>query len=166
MVGRSGNQPEVGRVKLPEMRHGARIAAIGVAILVAAGCGSMASSGGTTGTPAQPGAITGKVLSFRSSARSQRTPLPGARVAAYRQRVRLVGPVMADPPQPVGSAMTDQSGAFSLSGLKPGRYFVASGTAGTWVRLRADGAEPVTLSICRDCPVPLASGGGPLPPSP
>jgi hypothetical protein len=141
------------------MRHRARIAAIGIAILVAAGCGnSQASSGGAASTPGQPGAITGHVYNFRSSAEAQRMPMPHARVAAYTQRVRLVGPVMADPPLPVKTTMTDTAGSFTLSGLKPGRYFVTSGTAGTWVRLSTGGATPITLSICRDCPVPLAAG--------
>ena len=141
------------------MRQRTQIAAIGIAVVIAAGCGAtQATVDGPASTPPQPGAITGHVYSFRSSAKAQRMPMPHARVAAYTQRVRLVGPVMADPPLPVKTTMTDTAGSFTLSGLKPGRYFVASGTAGTWVRLSTGGATPITLSICRDCLVPLAAG--------
>jgi len=62
---------------------------------------------------------------------------------------------MADPPLPVATAITGGDGRFTLSGLRPRRYFLVAGTTGRWVSLPASGRAPVTLRICLDCVVPL-----------
>ena len=72
-----------------------------------------------------------------------------------------LGPVMADPPLPVATAITGADGRFTLSGLRPRRYFLVTGTTGRWVSLPASGTRPVTLRICRDCMVPLAQSVAP-----
>jgi hypothetical protein len=129
------------------------------AVLATAGCGSAAGSG----SGAQPGpasTISGRVVTFHSGGPPQTAPMPHAKVRAFTRAFPL-GPVMADPPLPVATAVTGADGRFTLSGLQPRRYFLVTGTTGRWVSLPVSGRPPVTLRICRDCMVPLAQSVAP-----
>lgn len=125
------------------------------AALATAGCGQAAGSGSGT-QPGPAGIISGRVVTFHSGGPPQTAPLPHATVRAFTRAFPL-GPVMADPPLPVATAITGADGRFTLSGLRPRRYFLVTGTTGRWVTLPAFGTPQVTLRICRDCLVPLAS---------
>jgi hypothetical protein len=131
-----------------------------IAALATAGCGQAAGSGSGTQT-GPPSTISGRVVTFRSGSPHQTAPLPHVQVRAFT-RAFPMGPVMADPPLPVATATTDADGRFALSGLRPRRYFLVTGTTGRWVALPASGAAPVTLRICRDCMVPLAQSIAPV----
>ncbi len=125
-----------------------------------AGCGQMAGSGSGTQTGSGGSTISGRVVTFHSGSPHQTTPLPHVEVQAFTRAFPL-GPVMADPPLPVATTITDADGTFTLSGLGPRRYFLVTGTTGRWVSLPASGTPPVTLRICRDCMVPLAQSVAP-----
>jgi hypothetical protein len=127
-----------------------------LAALATAGCGHMAGSGSGT-QPRPSSSISGRVVTFQSSDRHLTTPLAHVKVRAFTRAFPL-GPVMADPPLPVATAITGADGRFTLSGLRPRRYFLVTGTTGRWVSLPASGAPLVTLRICRDCMVPLVAG--------
>jgi hypothetical protein len=127
--------------------------------LAAAGCGQMAASGSGT-QPGPASTISGRVVTFYSGDRHQTAPLPHVKVRAFTRAFPL-GPVMADPPLPVATATTGTDGRFTLSGLRPRRYFLVTGTTGRWVSLPASGTPRVTLAICRDCPVPLVQSAAP-----
>jgi hypothetical protein len=129
------------------------------AALATAGCGQMAGSGSGT-QPGPASTISGLVVTFSSGGPHQTTPLPHVEVRAFTRAFPL-GPVMADPPLPVATAMTGADGRFTLSGLRPRRYFLVTGTTGRWVSPPASGTRPVTLRICRDCMVPLAQSFAP-----
>ena len=130
-----------------------------IAALATAGCGQAAGSGsGTQIGP--PSTISGRVVTFRSGDPHQTAPLPDVQVRAFTRAFPL-GPVMADPPLPVASTTTDTDGRFTLSGLRPRRYFLVTGSTGRWVSLPASGTRPVTLRVCRDCMVPLAESVAP-----
>ena len=129
------------------------------AALATGGCGHAAGSGSGT-QPGPASTISGRVVTFHSSGPHQTTPLPHAEVRAFTRAFPL-GPVMADPPLPVATAIADAEGRFTLSGLRPRRYFLVTGTTGRWVSLPASGTPPVTLRICRDCMVPLAQSPAP-----
>jgi hypothetical protein len=124
------------------------------AALATAGCGQMAGSESGT-QPGLASTISGRVVTFRSGGPHQTAPLPHVEVRAFTRAFPL-GPVMADPPLPVATAITGADGRFTLSGLRPRRYFLVTGTTGRWVSLQASGTPPVTFRICRDCMVPLA----------
>jgi len=130
-----------------------------IAALATAGCGQMAGSGSGT-QPGPASTISGRVVTFRSGDPHQTAPLPHVKVRAFTRAFPL-GPVMADPPLPVATTITGADGRFMLSGLRPRRYFLVTGTTGRWVPLRASGTRPVTLRICRDCMVPLAQSVAP-----
>jgi hypothetical protein len=129
------------------------------AALAMAGCGQMAGSGSGT-QPGPASTISGRVVTFHSGSPHQTTPLPHVQVRAFTRAFPL-GPVMADPPLPVATTTTGADGRFTLSGLRPRRYFLVTGTTGRWVSLPASGTRPVTLRICRDCMVPLAQSVAP-----
>ena len=129
------------------------------AALATAGCGQMSGSGSGT-QPGPPATISGSVVTFHSGHPHQTAPLPRVEVRAFTRAFPL-GPVMADPPLPVATAITDADGRFTLSGLRPRRYFLVTGSTGRWVSLPASGTPPVTLRICRDCMVPLAESVAP-----
>ena len=130
-----------------------------IAALATAGCGQATGSGSGT-QPGPPSTISGRVVTFRSGSPHQTAPLPHVQVRAFTRAFPL-GPVMADPPLPVATAITDADGRFTLSGLRPRRYFLVTGTTGRWVSLPTSGTPPVTLRICRDCMVPLAQSLAP-----
>jgi hypothetical protein len=112
---------------------------------------------GGSGSGTQPGpasTISGRVVTFYSGDADTTAPLPRVKVRAFTGAFPL-GPVMADPPRPVATAITGADGRFTLSGLRPRRYFLVAGTTGRWVSLPASGTPPVTLRICRNCMVPL-----------
>ncbi|HEV8452099.1 MAG TPA: carboxypeptidase-like regulatory domain-containing protein [Gaiellales bacterium] len=123
------------------------------AALATAGCGQAAGSGSGT-QPGPAATISGRVVTFHSGGPPQTAPLPHAKVRAFTRAFPL-GPVMADPPLPVATAITGADGRFTLSGLRPRRYFLVTGTTGKWVSLVPSGTPPVTLRICRNCMVPL-----------
>jgi hypothetical protein len=129
------------------------------AALATAGCGQAAGSGSGT-QPGPPSTISGRVVTFHSGDPHHTAPLPHAEVRAFTRAFPL-GPVMADPPLPVATAITGSDGRFTLSGLRPRRYFLVTGTTGRWVLLPASGVRPVTLRICRNCMVPLAESVAP-----
>jgi hypothetical protein len=129
------------------------------AALATAGCGQTAGSGSST-HPAPASTISGRVVTFHSGGPAQTAPLPHVKVRAFTRAFPL-GPVMADPPLPVATAITGADGRFTLSGLRPRRYFLVTGTTGRWVSLPASGTPPVTLRICRNCMVPLAESIAP-----
>jgi hypothetical protein len=128
-----------------------------IVALATAGCGQMAGSGSST-QPRPASTISGRVVTFHSGDPHQTAPLPHVEVRAFTRAFPL-GPVMADPPLPVATTMTGADGRFTLSGLRPRRYFLVTGTTGRWVSLPASGT--VTLRICRDCMVPLAQSVAP-----
>ena len=130
-----------------------------IAALATAGCGQAAGSASVTQT-GPPSTISGRVVTFRSGDPHQTAPLPHVQVRAFTKAFPL-GPVMADPPHPVATTITGDDGRFTLSGLRPSRYFLVTGTTGRWVSLPASGTRPVTLRICRDCMVPLAQSVAP-----
>ncbi len=130
-----------------------------LAALATAGCGQTAGSASVT-QPAPASTISGRVVTFQSGDRHLTAPLPHVKVRAFTRAFPL-GPVMADPPLPVATAITGTDGRFTLSGLRPRRYFLVSGTTGRWVSLPASGTPPVTLRICRDCMVPLVQSVAP-----
>jgi hypothetical protein len=129
------------------------------AALATAGCGQTAGSGSGT-QPGPASTISGRVVTFHSDGPPQTAPLPHVKVRAFTRAFPL-GPVMADPPLPVATAITGADGWFTLPGLRPRRYFLVTGTTGRWVLLPASGAPPVTLRICRNCMVPLAESLAP-----
>ena len=130
-----------------------------VAALATAGCGQMAGSGSGT-EPGPPSTISGRVVTFHSGGPPQTAPLAHVKVRAYTRAFPL-GPVMADPPVPVATAITGADGRFTLSGLRPRRYFLVTGVTGRWVSLPESGAPPVTLRVCRNCMVPLVQPAAP-----
>jgi hypothetical protein len=127
-----------------------------LAALATAGCGQMAGSSGSGTQPGPSSTISGRVVTFYSGDAHTTAPLSHVKVRAFTRAFPL-GPVMADPPLPVATAITGADGRFTLSGLHPRRYFLVTGTTGRWVSLAEEGAPQVTLRICRDCMVPLAS---------
>jgi hypothetical protein len=129
------------------------------AALATAGCGQMAGSGSGT-QPGPASTISGRVVTFRSGEPHQTAPQSHVEVRAFTRAFPL-GPVMADPPLPVATTITGADGRFTLSGLRPGRYFLVTGTTGRWVSLPASGTPQVTLRICRDCMVPLVQSVAP-----
>jgi hypothetical protein len=129
------------------------------AALATAGCGQAAGSGSGT-QPGPASIISGRVVTFHSGGPPRTAPLPRVKVQAFTRAFPL-GPVMADPPLPVATAITGADGRFTLSGLRPRRYFLVTGTTGRWVLLPASGIRPLTLRICRNCMVPLAESVAP-----
>ena len=124
-----------------------------LAALATAGCGQVAGSG--SGTQPEPAStMSGRVVTFHSGDADTTAARPRVPVRAFTRAFPL-GPVMADPPLPVATAITGADGRFTLSGLRPRRYFLVAGTTGRWVSLHASGTAPVTLRICLDCVVPL-----------
>ncbi len=123
------------------------------AALTTAGCGQTAGSGSGT-LPGPASTISGRVVTFHSGGPPQTAPMPHVEVRAFTRAFPL-GPVMANPPHPVATATTDADGRFTLSGLRPRRYFLVTGVTGQWVSLPASGAPQVTLRVCGNCPVPL-----------
>ena len=130
-----------------------------LAALATAGCGEMAGSGSGP-QPGPAATISGRVVTFHSGGPPQTAPLPHVKVRAFTRAFPL-GPVMADPPLPVATAITAADGRFTLSGLRPRRYFLVTGTTGRWVTLPSSGAPPVTLRVCRNCMVPLVQSAAP-----
>lgn len=130
-----------------------------LAALATAGCGQMAGSGSGT-QPGPASTISGRVVTFRSGDADTTAPLPHVTVRAFTRAFPL-GPVMADPPLPVATAITGADGRFTLSGLRPRRYFLVTGSTGRWLSLPASGTSQVTLRICQDCMVPLAESVAP-----
>jgi hypothetical protein len=129
------------------------------AALATAGCGEMAGSGSGT-QPGPASTISGRVVTFRSGDPHETAPQPHVEVRAFTRAFPL-GPVMADPPLPVATTITGADGRFTLSGLRPRRYFLVTGTTGRWVSLPASGTPQVTLRVCRDCMVPLVQSVAP-----
>src|SRR6478752_8618851 len=127
------------------------------AALATAGCGQAAGSGSGTQSAST---ISGRVVTYESGGPPQTAPMPHVEVRAFTRAFPL-GPVMANPPLPVATATTDADGRFTLSGLRPRRYFLVTGTTGRWVSLPASGAPQVTLRICQDCMVPLVESIAP-----
>jgi len=123
------------------------------AALATAGCGQATGSGSGT-QPAPASTISGRVVTFHSGGPPQTAPMPHVEVRAFTRAFPL-GPVMANPPLPVATATTDADGRFTLSDLRPRRYFLVTGVTGHWVSLPASGAPDVTLRVCGNCPVPL-----------
>ena len=124
--------------------------ALVVALLACCSRGSAAPS-------PQPGVLSGRVLGH-SSQGGDRTPLAGVRVAVYRQRVFVGGPVQEHAPKPVATARTDGAGVFHVRGLPAGRWFVlavSEAGSGSWVRFDPASGAVITLVVCTDCPVPL-----------
>jgi hypothetical protein len=124
------------------------------AALATAGCGQAGGSGSGT-QPGPASTISGRVVTFHSGGPPETAPMPHVEVRAFTSAFPL-GPVMANPPLPVATAITDADGRFTLSGLRPRRYFLVTGVTGRWVSLPASGAQQVTLRVCGNCPVPLA----------
>lgn len=117
-------------------------------------------SGGPLDAPAVPtgGEVAGRLVSQTSDG-SHRAAEPGLRVGAFNTAVSP-GPAQQNPPQPVTTAVTSDEGLFFLSGLAPGRYFIAPvqpgpAVTGTWVRVTDDAGASVLLVVCTDCAVPL-----------
>ncbi len=121
-----------------------------------AGCGQATgggSSGGTTTPP--PGSIFGHVVSYRSHAHTHVQPLPGVRVTAYRRAFPPVGPITVNRPKAVAATLSASDGSFTLTGLRPGRYFVVAQSMAHWVQVPPGAGAKLTIAICSDCPLPL-----------
>src|SRR6476661_3252258 len=158
---RGAQEPDCRGIRLTRhMRLLQRLAPMLVlAALATAGCGQMAGSGSGT-QPGPSSTLSGRVVTYQSGDRHLTAPLPHVKVRAFTRAFPL-GPVMADPPLPVATAITGADGRFTLSGLLPRRYFLVTGTTGRWVTLPASGTEQVTLRICQDCMVPLVESVAP-----
>jgi hypothetical protein len=141
--------------------HAALLATVAV---LAAGCGQAAGGGGQSSRPKPPPStqpatvkISGVLLATTSAHTGVGSPQSGVKIGIYTRPITSGGPIMADPPKPVATAMTDGDGRFAieLPGTR-GRYFVspidARGYApGRWARP----GMPVKLTACTDCPIPL-----------
>jgi hypothetical protein len=130
---------------------------------LAAGCGQVAGGGGQSSQPppasSQPSTvkIAGVLLATTSAHTGVGSPQPGVRIGVYTRPITNEGPIMADPPDPIATVMTDADGRFTieLPGTHP-RYFVSAIDArgyapGRWARP----GVPVKLTACTDCPIPL-----------
>jgi hypothetical protein len=132
-----------------------RLAIMCTAMALLAGCGSAAgtsstSTGGGNGPPKT--AISGVYLRHGSSGGHG---VAGVRIGLYLRPI-VFGPVMADPPHPIQVVRTGPGGAFTFTGLRGRRYFVASldhlaYTVGKWARP----GMRITISGCTTCPRPL-----------
>lgn len=129
------------------MRHGIALfglLALGLGLTIHLGCSSGASTGGTG---AGGGRISGTVAMLGS-------PAGGVTVTAYREAGT------AGEPDAAGSAATDSTGAYAVSGLPAGTYTLyarqgeyAGGAAG--VRLAEGGSAAAHLTL-----IPTGSIGG------
>jgi hypothetical protein len=130
-----------------------------VAALALSACGQATGSGSGGGSSAAPakGAVTGVVVQSDTEHPAGGTLLPGIRVGLYLQAVHAGGPIMADPPPPITTVMTDAQGHFRFAGLRPGkRYFVfAVGAHGMTVGHWTTPGHSVKLVACRTCAMPL-----------
>jgi len=130
--------------------------------VLAAGCGQAAGGGqgsqpppGSTQPP--PAKISGVLVATTSAHTGVGSPQPGVKIGIYTRPITNEGPIMADPPHPIATALTDADGRFAIE--LPGthhRYFVSAIDArgyapGRWARP----GVPVKLTACTDCPIPL-----------
>ena len=141
-----------------------RLRQVGAVIALCAITGVACQGGGASPSPSEsippgPGKIAGTYL-VRNSDGSAIAPLKGEVVAAFRERF-LPGTLQTPRPRPVATAATGPDGSFVITGLAPGRYFLATAdptppflVVGRWVVLRAEQGASVTLYACRDCPLP------------
>ena len=139
-------------------------AALLVTAALAAGCGQAAGGGGQSSRPkpapsTRPATVTisGVLLTTTSAHTGVGSPQPGVKIGIYTRPITNAGPIMADPPRPIATVMTDADGRFAieLPGRRP-RYFISAIDArgyapGRWARP----GTPVKLTACTDCPVPL-----------
>jgi hypothetical protein len=132
-----------------------------VVAIALAGCGSApadvsAPGPGSSGTAAST--LSGVVMQTVASDPNGGTAAVGVKVGLYLQPVHSGGPIAADPPQPIATVTTGAEGTFTFTGLKAEkRYFVfpmgARGYAiGRWA---VPGQQPVRLTACTDCVMPL-----------
>jgi hypothetical protein len=126
-----------------------------VAALALSACGQATGSGSST-APVK-GSVTGVVVQSDTEHAQGGTVVPGIKVGLYLQAVHAGGPIMADPPPPIKTVMTDAQGHFRFAGLRPGkRYFVfAVGAHGMTVGHWTTPGHSVKLVACRTCAMPL-----------
>ena len=131
--------------------------------VLAAGCGQAAGGGGQSSQPppasTEPATvkISGVLLATTSAHTGVGAPQSGVKIGIYTRSITNEGPIMADPPHPIATVMTDADGRFAveLPDTHP-RYFVSAIDArgyapGRW----ASPGTPVKLTACTDCPIPL-----------
>lgn len=137
---------------------------LATAAVLAAGCGQAAGGGGQSSRPKPPPStqpasikISGVLLATTSAHTGAGSPQSGVKIGIYPRPITNEGPIMADPPHPIATVMTDADGRFTieLPGTR-GRYFVSAIDArgyapGRWARP----GIPVKLTACTDCPIPL-----------
>jgi hypothetical protein len=127
-------------------------------LLALAGLGGAACASSLPSSPsfsAAPGAIAG-IYVLQDQDGSHVSPQRGAVVGAYPNAF-LPGTFQTPPPSPLATATTGKDGRFVITGLPPGRYFVAPTSPaytvqGQWADLEADRGATVVLEACRDCP--------------
>ncbi|HSD03385.1 MAG TPA: hypothetical protein VLB81_13490 [Gaiellales bacterium] len=145
--------------------HVRTLAALLATAALAAGCGQAAGGGAGSGGSTQPPPstepatvkITGILVATTSAHTGAGSPQSGVRIGIYTRPISNEGPIMADPPEPIATVMTDADGrfAFELPGTH-NRYFVSAIDArgyapGRW----AKPGIPVRLTACTDCAIPL-----------
>jgi hypothetical protein len=130
-----------------------------VAALALPACGAATGGGSGGGSSVAPAgrSVTGVVVQSDTEHTQGGTILPGIKVGLYLQAVHAGGPIMADPPPPIATVMTDAHGHFRFAGLRPGkRYFVfAVGAHGLTIGHWTTPGHSVKLVSCRDCAMPL-----------
>jgi len=124
--------------------------------VLAAGCGQAAGGGGQSNQRSTV-RISGVLLATTSAHTGVGAPQSGVKIGIYTRPITTEGPIMANPPDPVATAMTDADGRFAIELPDTHRrYFVSAIDArgyapGRW----AKPGTPVKLTACTDCPIPL-----------
>jgi hypothetical protein len=138
---------------MPGRTHAALLAATAP---LAAGCG-LAAGGGGQSNQRSTVRISGVLLATTSAHTGVGAPQSGVKIGIYTRPITTEGPIMANPPDPVATAMTDADGRFAIELPDTHRrYFVSAIDArgyapGRW----AKPGTPVKLTACTDCPIPL-----------
>jgi hypothetical protein len=137
----------------------ARLAILLMASAALTGCGSYSRPGGAASSLPPPGGglIAGTYLERAANGSGSR-PVGGVTVGVFREAFQP-GTLRYSPPAPIARAKTDAAGRFTVSGVSPGRYWVApidahAVASGEWVNVTSEIGARVTLFGCTDCPPP------------